>query len=167
MSSRTVVQVTDSTNRFINELPHIIERAAAKDEDFRKLINSVTPQVDKGAKTDVVVKSLANSIVAEIEQTEMIRIDLAAFNGKLIQIPVSDDTTISDVLDFLYFEISKSYPLEPGTYGKFWILDDAATNKPFKGMGLAWAESQKRSHDNRKLHEKGIRPGMLLKARVL
>jgi hypothetical protein len=160
MSTRTVVHVADNTNRLINELPQIIERAMLKDTSLQRLMSSSADTNDK-VKFDSVLRSLPKIVTAEIEQTKVIRVDVTEFNGDVIQMPVSGDTEISDFLDFLYFEINRHYDLPVSSYDRFWILEDTSTKKRFSAMGRKWAGG---GFDDRKLHEKGIMPGMLLKA---
>jgi hypothetical protein len=152
------VRVTDSTNRLFNNLPEIIERAALRDADLRRLVSGTDSSAEK------IVKALSYSIAQEIAQSETLSVDLVEFGGEEIKLPVSKDMIISDLLDLVFLEIDKTYPLPPHTYGIAWFLEDKATKKRFVEMGSPWARKNNVDLDTRVLGEKGIMPGMMLKA---
>ena len=53
------------------------------------------------------------------------------------------------------------------SYGVFWILEEESTKTRFKDMGTMWARSNGAKSDERPLRDKGIMPGMKLKALTL
>ncbi|MBR1172155.1 hypothetical protein [Bradyrhizobium liaoningense] len=152
------VRVTDSTNRLFNNLPEIIERAALRDADLRRLVSGAENSPEQ------IVKALSYSIAQEITQSETVSVDLIEFGGDEIKFPVAKDTIISDLLDLVFLEIDKTFPLPPHTYGSVWLLEDKATKKRFLEMGSHWARKNNVEQDSRVLREKGIMPGMTLKA---
>jgi len=166
------VRVTDSTNRLLNNLPEIVERAALKDADLRRLVSQLSPS-STGSPAEDILKTLSHSIAQEIARTETITIDLVEFGGPEVKVPASKDTIISDLLDLVFLEINKTYKLAPYTYDVVWALEDQATKKLFRDMGSGWAAMNNiRSWatmdnvdtDARLLSDKGIMPGMKLKA---
>jgi hypothetical protein len=72
-----------------------------------------------------------------------------------IQVPVTSNTTVAELLDSIYFSISPA--VEPFTYNKSWVLAD--TNlAPLNDIGTLWARARGSSRDDRTLKEAGIAP---------
>jgi hypothetical protein len=73
-----------------------------------------------------------------------------------VQIPVTPETTVDELLDSVWFNISES--VEPYTYNKSWILADNSLS-PLQAIGTSWAKRQGWPGDVRTLEEAGITPG--------
>lgn len=73
-----------------------------------------------------------------------------------VQIPVTEHTTVADLLDTIYFEISPA--VHPFTYGSSWLLIDEAGTM-LTNMGTRWAGYDR---DERTLNEVGIHRGSRL-----
>ncbi len=73
-----------------------------------------------------------------------------------VQIPVTSETTVDELLDSVWFNISEA--VEPYTYNKSWILADSDL-VPLQAMGTSWANRQGWTGDERPLQEAGIIPG--------
>lgn len=96
-----------------------------------------------------------------------IEVDLAAIHGSLahypLVVPVTDDTTVTDLLDNIYFAIA-SY-VDNFSYNRTWLVEDVATGRRYDEVGMYWARSNGGSgRDCRRIHEAGIRPGARLRA---
>ena len=103
------------------------------------------------------------SFVEQIKN-ELITIDLSEFGGGTAYVPVSSGMHVGDLLDFVYFEIVKTYDLEPFTYTKSWILADSSRRKKYRNIGTAWARDRGFARDERDLSSVGITGGAKLLA---
>jgi hypothetical protein len=78
-------------------------------------------------------------------------------------VPVTDDTTVTDLLDNIYFAISAF--VDNFSYNRTWILEDDETGRRYDKIGMLWARDRGDSgRDRRRLAEAGIRPGAHLRA---
>jgi len=78
-----------------------------------------------------------------------------------VQIPVTDETTVGDLLDTIYFEIATI--VHPFSYGSSWVLKDEDGSQ-LTELGTRWAGHVR---DERRLNEVGITPGQTLFAEQL
>jgi hypothetical protein len=76
-----------------------------------------------------------------------------------VHIPVTEETTVTSLLNSIYFEISPA--VKPFTYSSSWVLADEGF-KLLEDMGTQWAEGHGLSSDERSLKEVGIAPGSRL-----
>jgi hypothetical protein len=76
-----------------------------------------------------------------------------------IHIPITEETTVTSLLDSIYFEIAPA--VKPWTYCSSWVLADESFNL-LEDMGTEWAERHGLSSDTRSLKEVGIAPGSRL-----
>lgn len=81
-----------------------------------------------------------------------------------VHIPVTDETTVGELLDSIYLEIA---PLvRPYTYGESWLLV-GENGTTLDRIGTSWAQRGGRSRDERPLATVGIAPGMTFALRLL
>jgi hypothetical protein len=77
---------------------------------------------------------------------------------------VRDFTTVSSFLNEVYFQIGDFVP--PYTYGVKWELYDVRGLVALRKLRSSWASGKSRRHDARSLPEVGLRPGLILAARL-
>jgi hypothetical protein len=91
-----------------------------------------------------------------IEKSSII-IDCSAFGkGDRVPIPVTDETTVADLLNAIYFELAPA--IQPFTYGESWVLKDGAGDS-LTDMGTRWAEERGQRSDLRLLNQVEIDAG--------
>lgn len=81
--------------------------------------------------------------------------------GESAVIPVTHETTVTELLNAIYFELAPR--VRPFTYGESWLLIDQAGRRQ-TGIGTQWAERRNLHSDLRRLDEVGIEPGSSLTA---
>jgi hypothetical protein len=74
-----------------------------------------------------------------------------------LEFVVDDGTTVSDLLDFVYFGIAVF--VRQFTYGQSWILRDRRTGQTYDEIGTRYIRTRGRNRDRRRLTEVGIKPG--------
>jgi hypothetical protein len=96
--------------------------------------------------------------IEEYVEHSSITVDRSRFlaGAEPVQIPVTADTTVGDLLDAIYFELSPA--VYPFTYGSSWLLMDEH-GVMLTEMGTRWAGN---SRDERMLKEAGIVKGSRL-----
>jgi hypothetical protein len=83
-----------------------------------------------------------------------------------LEFPVTESTTVSDLLDGVYFAIADF--VDSFMYNHRWTLEDAETGHQYREIGTRWARSALGGgRDHRPLKEVGIQPGDRLVARWL
>ncbi|SFP41915.1 hypothetical protein K8Z49_38260 [Actinomadura madurae] len=103
-------------------------------------------------------------------QQRVIEVDLSAIHSSLagfpLIFPVTDSTTVTDLLDNLYFAIA-AY-VRSFSYNKSWVLEDVRTGRTYTDIGAAWARrTLNETRDWRRLSEAGIEPGSRMRAKWL
>jgi hypothetical protein len=154
ISNRT--SLADEISRFLENIPGIVERAM-QSQTVREAIDSSDIKISELSRV------VGQSVAEEIERNEVLAIDLGEFNGPIFRIPVHDEMSVSDLLDNIYFEMSRYGKVKPFSYGKSWLLVDEKTDKQFTGMGTKWAIEHGMDRDERLLEEVGITSGSKLK----
>lgn len=76
--------------------------------------------------------------------------------SKLLHFPVNNETKVQALLNEIYFELDQV--VEPGTYGKSWVLVDEE-GREYADMGISWADEHNLMGDSRTISEVGIFPG--------
>lgn len=99
-----------------------------------------------------------------------IEVDISAIHPSLAEspliFPVTDSTTVSDLLDAVYYSIAGF--VDTFTYNYRWILEDPRTGRQYRDIGTRWAQTRLGGgRDTRRLSEVGLRPGLRLIARWL
>jgi hypothetical protein len=123
-----------------------------------------------GQQDDASQQALRKQVVQTFEELvrgRSITIDRSTLHADapILQIPVTDATTVSELLDAIYFEIAPV--VEPFTYGKSWLLADWDGN-PLTEIGTAWAKWDSGApRDRRPLGDAGIAPGSKLRLVML
>lgn len=158
VSRETYLKASENTSKFIEELPARIVNEVEKLGDDRKFL------IEMGNSSTEGRNKILDDLSTSIKSSWTIEVDLSYFGGEDIYIPVGRDLSVSDFLDFVYFQISAKYYLEPFTYGTAWWLVERDGEREFKHLGRAWAMRSGQSVDTRPLGEVGIFPGMRLKA---
>jgi hypothetical protein len=155
-------------NRLDDERRHFDETTKAvinalKSPEVESLLKTLTyPQTRSGNAPAKVLSQVADRAEAELK-SHFITLDttpLLGTNGKRWRESYSPQTVICDFLDVLWFAVRDAAP--PYTYGKTWVLRDAASKKLFSSMGSNNKERLER--DLRTLPEVGIFAGMVLQA---
>lgn len=96
-----------------------------------------------------------------------VEVDLSDIHGSLASIPlvvpVTDSTTVRDLLDNVYFAIADF--VDAYTYNHRWTLQNTQTGHKYLDIGTGWAKQMRgEDHDGRLLTEAGIEPGTRLRA---
>lgn len=88
-----------------------------------------------------------------------VTVDLSPFDSLLgaIEVPISDNTTVRDLLNTVYAALPKSVPAL--SYGKEWVLRRQTDQKIYPDIGRPWAQSTGQSADNRSLTDADIHRG--------
>jgi hypothetical protein len=71
-------------------------------------------------------------------------------------VPVSEATTVAELLDDIYFSLVPR--VKPYEYMKSWMLREPSSGRIFKDMGTRWAQDRGAHEDTRLLSEVGISP---------
>ncbi|OBI12890.1 hypothetical protein A5712_06170 [Mycobacterium sp. E2327] len=107
--------------------------------------------------------NLLESIRDEVEKSA-VTVDFGPLDPRLgaVKVPVSDYTTVRDLLNFIYGLLPDWVPAF--TYGDEWLLRRPHDGQMFLDMGTTWARKHSRSSgtDDRPLARVGIKPGDLL-----
>jgi hypothetical protein len=87
-------------------------------------------------------------------------VDCSAFrSGEPALFPVTEETTASELLNAIYFELAPA--VLPFTYGESWLLTDQDGHR-LTDLGTQWARRRNRGRDLRRLEEVGIELGSSL-----
>lgn len=86
--------------------------------------------------------------------------DLLLDGAEPIQIPVTPETTLDELLDSVFLAIRPA--VAPFTYGEAWVLA-TEPGALLTEMGTKWAKAKGRPRDERALAEVGISPGSKLR----
>jgi hypothetical protein len=132
------------------------------EEAVPKILDERLGQLDQAA---IVEAAVQNARTDFLQRT--LRISLSALDVTVpdLLLPVSEDTRVQEVLD----EVWSTQGVVPAySYGREWILLDAATKRQFRDIGSTWAQRNDAGlSDTRTLGEVGIRPGtQLIAARL-
>jgi len=114
-------------------------------------------QVREGSVEDI--ERVTEASISESSLT--VSIDRIKPGKEPLRIPIFEDSTVSSVLDVIYFSLKPE--VRVFTYAKSWVLVDDDGNK-YADMGTAWAQSRGLSRDERPIAEVGIVPGFHLTA---
>lgn len=103
-------------------------------------------------------------------RNRLLTVDLTTFDSALgpepFTTPISDRTSVDQVLNLLYFALSPK--VKPYTYGRDWVLYDPDTKKMLTDLGTIWARLHTgKDWDERPAVSVGLRPGMRLAVKRL
>jgi hypothetical protein len=134
---------------------------------LRDTLESVLPAILAPEITVGSVDKVVGEVVASAQtdlRSRALRIDLGFISADLgsAEWLVDATTTVSDLLDRLYYHVSEHFP--PATYGTLWVLVDRRSLKVFDEMGRVWAREFGRDRDDRLLTDVGISSGTELSA---
>lgn len=113
------------------------------------------------------VQQVGEQIVARYDEAleeasvKLVRRLILDDDAETISLPVSEATTVQELLDSIYLSIASA--VGPYTYGIEWVLV-REDHEALKDIGSNWAEARGSSGDERKLSEVGIGPGSTLTA---
>lgn len=116
---------------------------------------------DKNAHGAVVEQVARQFEVAVAESSVTVSLDRLKPGAELLQLPITEETTVDSLLDFIYFALAPV--VKPFTYGQAWTLIDDHGNE-YTDMGTVWARSRNLPRDARPIAEVGIVPGEHLTA---
>jgi hypothetical protein len=111
-------------------------------------------------------REIVESLVSAVRGT-VLTIDLSEFDGdrSSIDVPIGESTTVAQLLDGIWFAISKHVPAF--SYGERWILWDRINDRPLRDMGTTYAQRYlHKRRDDRSLRDVGISPSSKLSAVV-
>jgi PIN like domain len=114
-------------------------------------------EVRQGSVEDI--ERVTQAAISESSLT--VSIDRIKPGAEPVLIQVSPDSTVSSVLDTIYYSLSPA--VSARTYAKSWILV-ADDGNEYSDIGTAWAQSHNLSTDERPISEVGIVPGLQLTA---
>ncbi|MGH3795248.1 MAG: hypothetical protein ACRDSP_10195 [Pseudonocardiaceae bacterium] len=145
-------------HEFQNALPEILTHAPP--ERFAKQ-RSMEDKIDEALERlrgmdRRTARGLKNLDIRQWPVASVINIDLTAIENSLgtVQKIVDRTTSVSDLLDELYFSIRDYIP--PYTYGETWSLKIHDGSPLLRDLGSYWAYRHKETRDDRKLEEAGI-----------
>lgn len=123
---------------------------------------SVAPLVADGdSEADVVERVARDFEVAVAQSSVRIFTERLKPGSDVLQIPVSEETTVDSLLDSIYFAIAPT--VKPFTYGQMWVLTDD-NGAEYTDIGTLWARNRNMPRDHRHITEVGILPGTSLTA---
>lgn len=95
-----------------------------------------------------------------------VHLDLADFDAGTADILISNDSTVNDLLNSIWFKFRDlGIKMPPRTYGTSWLLQDPDTGRLFRDIGGDWAKKTTGSrNDRRGLAKVGIGPGVATRA---
>jgi hypothetical protein len=123
------------------------------------LYGSQVLQVEVREESVEDIERVTQAAISESSLT--VSIDRIKPGAEAMQIQVSTDSTVSSVLDAIYYSLSPA--VNARTYAKSWILVDDDGNE-YPDIGTAWAQSRNLMTDERPITEVGIVPGLQLTA---
>ncbi|TDD77650.1 hypothetical protein E1293_25995 [Actinomadura darangshiensis] len=166
--------VSTATDRSLENLEAAMRSAFEKVVDPALVVaaasgTGVSSAEDPGDAGRSVVDE-AVKMAREHFQQRVIEVDLSEIDAGLARFPlifpVTDSTTVGDLLDNVYFAIAASVRVH--SYNKSWVLEDAGTGRTHTEIGTAWARRElNEQHDWRPLSKAGIEPGSRLRAKLL
>ncbi|WP_329405477.1 hypothetical protein OG563_26815 [Nocardia vinacea] len=143
-------------------------RAVARARVVVSTTDAVMASVEKSLEQEVLSGARAQNIVQavrrEVDRTTIF-VDLSTFDTNLesISIPTSETSTVTDLLNSVYFSLPEHLP--SFSYGTYWLLRRPSDNLTFKNIGTKWAtESGNGDQDMRPLVEVGFAAGDHLEA---
>lgn len=149
-----------------------IENAVRSQLTSSEIVNELTEIVSRKASERMedevasVLASVADKTLETIKEESFITIDsrpLVGEDGQIWQIPYNQYSTVSDLLDNLWYLLNE-YNIPSMQFGTLWALRDNKTKKVFKEMGRTWAGRHGQRIDTRSLSDVGLIPGMKLEA---
>jgi hypothetical protein len=119
-------------------------------------------------RTQDLVEDAVRAAVGDF-QRRSVQVDLSGIDPSMqvavLTFPL-DEVTVSHLLDTVYLTISDH--VDAYAYERQWILVDAATGRPFRGIGSTSISSGGiPGEDSRNLRQIGVRPGSRLLAKRL
>jgi hypothetical protein len=89
MSRKTDIRLVENTNRFIKDLPSLIEKSVQNNKELEALVGTRDTQVhNTGEKvSDFLIKSISDHIVEYISNSELVKVDIAEFEGAYYKFP--------------------------------------------------------------------------------
>ncbi len=140
-----------TSSEIVNELTEIVSRKASE---------------RMGDEVANLLASVADKTLETIKDESFITIDsrpLVGDDGQIWQIPYNQYSTVSELLDSLWY-LLKDYSIPSMQFGTLWALRDMKTRKVFKEMGRTWASKHGQRLDERSLSDVGLAPGIKLEA---
>lgn len=128
----------------------------------RAVAESVAPllQQDHAEPAAAMLEAVARRFeVAVAESSVTVSLDRLKPGADVLQIPVTERTTVGRLLDSIYNALAPV--VKPHTYNQTWLLVDADGNE-YTEMGTKWAERRNLPRDSRRITEVGIVPGSSL-----
>jgi hypothetical protein len=146
-----IVRTQLSSSEIVNELTEIVSRKASE---------------RMGDEISNVLASVADKTLESIKDESFITIDsrpLVGSDGQIWQIPYNQYSTVSELLDNIWYLLSE-YNIPSLQYGTLWALRDLKTKNILKDMGRIWASKHGQRLDTRNLSDVGFMPGIKLEA---
>lgn len=131
----------------------------------RAVAEAVVPlfrdHADDHARGEVVEQVARKFEVAVAESSVTVTLNRVKPGAELLQIPITEETTVDSLLDVIYFALAPA--VRPFTYGQTWTLIDDHGNE-YNDMGTPWARSRNLTRDTRPITQVGIVPAEHLTA---
>jgi hypothetical protein len=133
--------------------------AASARKVVAREVDMHTARSDAGRAKEEAVVALDEAI-----REEVVSINLSAFERAGIEFVVKEGSTVTDLLDYVYFSISNH--VRAYRYGEEWVLRDVKRDKMVvkRSNGPGGAQLPRGASDLRLLSEVGIGPGTVLEA---
>jgi hypothetical protein len=146
--------LSSSTNRSLDNVESAIRSA------FETVIDPQLTDIGEARKESLVQEAVETAQRDVRRRT--VEVDLGGIHSSLrtspFIFPISDRTTVADLLDSVYFAISDF--VSPFSYGDEWMLLDEKTGNTHREIGTSWAKKAlDQSRDWRPLKDVGIDPG--------
>jgi hypothetical protein len=120
--------------------------------------------VNQSKKVETAVRDAKQRYRRQLLEVELSNVD-EELATKPFATSVTSKTTVTDVLDLIYFAISDYVP--PFAYGRDWVPIDTSTGKRMADLGRAWAHRHNYEEDFRPAETVGLRAGAPLAVRLL
>ena len=131
----------------------------------RAVAETVVPLLGEdhgGESHTAAVEQVARRFETAVEKSCVIlSVDALVPGAQQLQIAVDSETTISELLDWIYFQLEPA--VEPFSYDINWLLI-GEDGTEYTDMGTPWARQRGLSEDTRPISAVGIEPGIRLTA---
>jgi hypothetical protein len=148
----------------------VSEQMQRSEHDQREIVNQAIKEsivsLSRSAAAAGQLQSSGQDLIDDVQRRideSIVTIELSKVAPGLapLQVPAAPDTTVTSLLNSVYFAIAGV--VKPYTYNRDWVLIDQDGLR-LKEMGTQWARAHGVDEDRRTLGEAGINPGSRLMA---
>lgn len=159
MWTRVILQwFLATTDRDIDDYEKATATKRLLDTTRASVAKSYDESIKEHLNDDEQIGAIIDSAQSEMAKNT-VTVDLSPFDPLLgsIEVPISEDTRVQDLLNTVYAALPTSVPAF--TYGKEWLLRRPDDHRVYQDMGRPWARSTGQNGDSRSLADVDIQRG--------